>query len=114
MDVAIGQAVTLDDPTWRELILAMGRWRYDDNIFEDLKGSKNFDRLDSSAKRLLEATATYFQEGKFPDEAIVPTVLPPLVTSGTVGERTRKRPSELEVLTVRGKPFVLETAAGHS
>jgi hypothetical protein len=113
MDVAIGQAVTLDDPTWRELILAMGRWRYDKREFGQLNKNKNYGRLDPSAKRLLEATAMYFQEGKFPDECIVSTKLPPLVTSGTVGERTKNRPSVLEVLTVRGKPFATKKTGGH-
>jgi hypothetical protein len=100
MDVAIGQAVSLDDPAWRSLLLAMANWRYKDKDFKELGDNVNFHRLDKSAKALLDATHRYYKKGRFPDESIVPTGLPRLITSQTVSQRAGAKFSDLPTLTV--------------
>jgi pimeloyl-ACP methyl ester carboxylesterase len=100
MDVAIGQAVTLDDPRWRSLLMQLANWRYTDDIMSKIEEHPNYNRLDDEAKKLLEAAALYFQSGFFPSEDIVPLSLPPLVTSQTVGERHERRGSAWSALRV--------------
>lgn len=87
MDVAIGQAVVLDDPDWRNLLMLMADWRYTDQKFDVLSSNPCYSRLDDEAKKLLVATRRYFLEGKFPDENILPKTPPALVVSQTVSKR---------------------------
>lgn len=81
MDVAIGQAVTLDDPVWRDLLVRMGDWKLDPSAEDGLKRNANYGRLSSETQKLLKACAVYYQSGVFPDSSIVPMEPPPLVTS---------------------------------
>ncbi len=45
MDVAVGQAVTLDDPEWRKVLLFMGQWRLSAEVMSDFEDCDNFKRL---------------------------------------------------------------------
>lgn len=81
MDVAIGQAITLDDPIWRDLLIRMADWKLDKRAATDLKSNENYDRLNSETKKLLDACVNYYQEGIFPDTSIVSMEMPPLVAS---------------------------------
>jgi hypothetical protein len=86
MDVAIGQAATLDDPTWRDLLIQMAGWRFDRAALFQIKGNANYGRLSDEAKSLIEATAKYYQFGNFPPESVVPVkTMPSLVTNETRG-----------------------------
>lgn len=85
MDVAIGQAVTLDDPVWRELLLLLADWKINKAAEVTIKKNPNYDRLDDGTKALIDACATYYQRGVFP-VSLVGNVPPELVTS----ELTRK------------------------
>jgi hypothetical protein len=100
MDVALGQAVTLDDPVWRPLLMLMAGWRYTPKIMRDMADNANFDRLDDEAKRLIEATRLYFATGEFPGEDIIPMSLPALITSQTVRERRELGTAKLPDLRV--------------
>jgi hypothetical protein len=90
MDVAIGQAVSIDDPVWRALLIRMADWKLDTTATALLKGNQNYASLDSATKALIDASATYYQQGKFPPESIVRVAekdWPVLVTSETVAQQ---------------------------
>jgi uncharacterized protein DUF3274 len=82
MDVAIGQARCLDDPQWREVLMAMADWKMTRKIFEDkVQKLANWTRLSEQARALVEANCRYYDKGIFPSEALVPLHrIPPLVT----------------------------------
>ncbi|WDD91222.1 DUF3274 domain-containing protein [Burkholderia sp. FERM BP-3421] len=80
MDVAIGQAVTLDDPVWRELLILMADWRMDDSALFKIKNNLNYKRLNQGAQDFIQACADYYSVGIFP-EKYVSSTFPPLVTS---------------------------------
>ncbi len=84
MDVAIGQAHCMDDPEWRELLLAIADWR---TSIDQLKiKSPKYKLLDSSVRTLVEATNEYYWNGNFPS-SLVPTTPPKLVVSQTLRQR---------------------------
>lgn len=80
MDVAIGQAVTLDDPVWRELLILMADWKMDRAAVNKIKGNANFGRLPPKTQEFILACSNYYLSGTFPDEYVSAT-MPPLVTS---------------------------------
>ncbi|WP_258533692.1 T6SS effector phospholipase Tle3 domain-containing protein, partial [Xanthomonas oryzae] len=74
MDVAIGQAQTLDDPEWRKVLIAFANWRTPFKPSESqLPGQltllelANFEKLSPGAQMLAQQTAYYYKTGKFPD-----------------------------------------------
>ncbi|WP_431793312.1 DUF3274 domain-containing protein [Xanthomonas oryzae pv. oryzae] len=74
MDVAIGQAQTLDDPEWRKVLIAFANWRTPFKPSESqLPGQltllelANFEKLSPGAQMLAQQTAYYYTTGKFPD-----------------------------------------------
>ncbi|WP_156438085.1 effector protein Tle3 domain-containing protein, partial [Burkholderia sp. BDU5] len=77
----VGQAVTLDDPDWRQLLLLMADWKMTPRAFKQMKECKAFNRLDQSTRGFLDACSTYYRSGIFPAERFVPLTFPPLVTS---------------------------------
>jgi hypothetical protein len=82
MDVAIGQAVTMDDPVWRELLVAIADWKLDKNAFDKIAKNKAYtDRLTQEDRGFIEACRDYYQKGAFPGEKFVSMTMPPLVTS---------------------------------
>lgn len=91
MDVAIGQAVSIDDPDWRDLLTRMADWKLSREAFKGLAGNPNYRRLEeinASAVRLIEASKAYYQSGAFPPESVVPlATMPPLVTSETTAQQ---------------------------
>ena len=91
MDVAIGQAVSIDDPNWRDLLIRMADWKLDRRAYKQLTENPNFGRLastDQRAAELVEASMAYYQVGTFPPEAVVSlATMPPLVTSETVAQQ---------------------------
>jgi hypothetical protein len=87
MDVAIGQAVSINDPHWRDLLIRMADWKLDTAAAALLTGHPNYLRLNQATRDLIDASARYYQEGKFPPERIVSLAekdWPSLVTSETV------------------------------
>ncbi|GLU33350.1 DUF3274 domain-containing protein [Trinickia caryophylli] len=79
MDVAIGQAVTLDDPVWRELLILMADWKLTDDAMTKIRKNGNFSRLSDESKQLINACWGYYSSGAFPD-AVVSDTPPNLVT----------------------------------
>jgi pimeloyl-ACP methyl ester carboxylesterase len=87
MDVAIGQAVMLDDPVWRDLLIGIADWKLGRVTMAELKANKNYDRLPDETKQLVEACANYYQAGTFPEDKI--SMVPPsLVTSELTPKET--------------------------
>ncbi|WP_323123518.1 T6SS effector phospholipase Tle3 domain-containing protein [Burkholderia alba] len=80
MDVAIGQAVTLDDPIWRELLILISDWKMDDSVLSKIKNNANYTRLSQEMRDFIQACSTYYIKGVFP-EKYVSSTLPTLVTS---------------------------------
>jgi hypothetical protein len=80
MDVAIGQAVTLDDPVWRELLILLADWKMNRSALKRIKENSNYARLPDETKELIEACVAYYRTGKFPT-SLVDSVPPALVTS---------------------------------
>ncbi|AYB53384.2 DUF3274 domain-containing protein [Ralstonia solanacearum] len=81
MDVAVGQALTMDDPVWRDLLIRMADWKLDRSAADGLQKNANYHRLSPETQKLLSACMKYYQYGIFPNHTIVPLELPPLVTS---------------------------------
>ncbi|AMO96167.1 hypothetical protein CFter6_3534 [Collimonas fungivorans] len=82
MDVAIGQAVTMDDPIWRELLVAIADWKLSPAVFNVIAKNKAYtDRLTQEERGFIEACRDYYQKGIFPGEQFVSMTMPPLVTS---------------------------------
>lgn len=81
MDVAIGQAVSLDDPDWRDMLCTLAEWRHESKAMSNITTKDVYQRLRPATQALFEATATYYQSGEFPNETLVPMSLPPLVSS---------------------------------
>ncbi|QEO97550.1 T6SS effector phospholipase Tle3 domain-containing protein [Xanthomonas oryzae] len=74
MDVAIGQAQTLDDPEWRKVLIAFANWRtpfapskYRTASSVYISELANFEKLSPGAQMLAQQTAYYYKTGKFPD-----------------------------------------------
>lgn len=80
MDVAIGQAVTLDDPVWRELLILMADWKMNLNVIKKIQNNANFGRLSPKTQEFILACSNYYLSGTFPEEHVSMT-MPPLVTS---------------------------------
>ena len=80
MDVAIGQAVTLDDPVWRELLILLADWKISPSTYTKIQGNRNYERLSEQTRLFIDACATYYQKGIFPTSQIS-EIPPDLVTS---------------------------------
>lgn len=86
MDVAIGQAKTLDDPDWRATLIAFANWRTNwEKVSPNVQAC--FEKFNDDAKSLARATQQYYFKGIFPAEKYVPRTWPPLVKSQTHDER---------------------------
>lgn len=91
MDIAIGQAVSIDDKDWRDLLTGMADWKLDAGAHAQLARNPNYGKLkaiDQKAVDLIDASAVYYTAGTFPAESVVPLkTMPPLVTSETIVEQ---------------------------
>lgn len=93
MDVAIGQAVTLDEPEWRELWIAIGDWRMPSKsdtkkgISTGIEELKHYPLLSEAARQLIEANIDYYWSGIEPPAHLVSQAPPPLVNTQTRAER---------------------------
>jgi len=77
MDVAIRQAVTLDDPVWRDLFIRIADWKMDTRAFIKITQNKAFtDRLSQQDRDFIKACADYYQTGTFPGEQFVSMTMP--------------------------------------
>jgi len=85
MDVALGQAETLHDPDWRDLLMAIADWRTKFSP-DKITNFKKYGELLPEVKQLVEANYNYYTFGDFPS-ALVPTETPSPIVSETRGAR---------------------------
>lgn len=85
MDVAIGQAKSLDDKDWQDLWLAIADWK---TPLEDISGLKKFNKgMTERGKELVTASCDYYSDGTFPSAKLVSLTPPSLVVSQTRAQR---------------------------
>jgi len=91
MDVAIGQANCMDDPEWRELLLAMADWRTD--WVREKGNMPKYAQLQAEVKTLVEATYQYYTDGIFPKllDRYTPAKPPAPIVSKTRSDRQREQ-----------------------
>ena len=90
MDVAIGQAKSLDDPNVRALLIAIADWKIDLKGLEKIKANPYFLSFETSSQELVEASARYYSQGIFP-EKLVPKTPPKMVDAETYKDRRTNR-----------------------
>lgn len=103
MDVAIGQGKAMDSPEWSALLRYIADWRTPLDTIRDKSGTK-FSELIPGMSQLVEATCTYYKNGKFPTELIPETPPRPVVseTLTTLNQVSQTTPQNA-ALTQGGK-----------
>lgn len=97
MDVAIGQAVTLDDPVWRELILAIADWKLSPYAYSTILANRAYkEKLSQENKDFITACKDYYQSGTFPAERFVSMAMPDLVVNELTDEALKARYESME------------------
>jgi len=92
MDVAIGQAITLDDPVWRDLLIRIADWKMDKQAFSTISQNRAYkEKLSQDEKDFIKACSNYYQKGIFPGEQFVSMAMPKLVTSELTREATQEQ-----------------------
>lgn len=79
MDIAIGQAHSLDDPAMREVLVAIADWKIEKRKLQKIKELPAWSRLSGEAQTLINATSDYYQLGLFPPSSLVSLTPPTLV-----------------------------------
>ncbi|WP_342622971.1 T6SS effector phospholipase Tle3 domain-containing protein [Pseudomonas alkylphenolica] len=79
MDIAIGQAECLNDPTMREVLVAIADWKLDKNRYEKLTNLPGWSRLGVESQALVTASYLYYRRGKFPATELVSLEPPSLL-----------------------------------
>ncbi|MEN5305787.1 DUF3274 domain-containing protein [Pseudomonas sp. TWI628] len=79
MDIAIGQAHSLDDPDMRELLVAIADWKIDKRKLQKINELPAWSRLSGEAQTLVNASSDYYQFGLFPPSSLVSLTPPSLV-----------------------------------
>ncbi|MGF6391899.1 T6SS effector phospholipase Tle3 domain-containing protein [Pseudomonas plecoglossicida] len=83
MDIAIGQAHSLDDPAMREVLVAIADWKMDQKTFSEITKLPGWSRLSGEAQGLVIASNRYYQLGLFPSSGLVSLTPPSLVANAT-------------------------------
>jgi pimeloyl-ACP methyl ester carboxylesterase len=85
MDIAIGQAQSLNDPEMREVLVAIADWKMDEKVFDRVKKLPGWSQLSTEAQALVEAGYLYYQEGVFPSTDLVSLTPPSLIVGSKKG-----------------------------
>ncbi|WP_293813765.1 DUF3274 domain-containing protein [uncultured Aquitalea sp.] len=90
MDVAIGQANSIDDPEWLELLLRVADWRTNWMLLKAT--TKKYNEMDGKVRELVEATYQYYSDGTFPAvlDRYSPAKPPAPVVSKTRADRQKE------------------------
>lgn len=84
MDVAIGQARTLDNKDWQALWMAMADWK---TPFETVQSLAKYGSLTADGKKMVQQACAYYESGAFP--AVVASAgMPGLLVSQTMDQRS--------------------------
>ncbi|WP_422422793.1 effector protein Tle3 domain-containing protein, partial [Pseudomonas sp. GZD-222] len=88
MDIAIGQAECLNDPSMREVLVAIADWKLDEDRYNEIIGLRGWSRLDVKSQALVTDSYLYYRRGKFPATEQVslepPSLLARVVKKGAV------------------------------
>lgn len=84
MDVAIGQAHTVDDPQWRELLMLMADWRMTPAAFGKMKKNPLWSSLEERTRQLAAACHDYYRKGLFPGNDLVQLDRMPSLVKGNI------------------------------
>jgi hypothetical protein len=101
-DVSIGQARALDDPDWTALLRAIADWRIP--LAKVKKASPRYSQLDQTTRDIVEANNTYYNDGTFPPESVVPKTPPPPVVSEIIKTRNDLIQKEVQSSPFYGMP----------
>lgn len=91
MDVAIGQARSLDDPDMRDLLIRIADWKIDKNAIKAIRINPCYEsRLSDDSRDLVEACHAYYKAGTFPSK-YVSAVPPGMIDRETIIDRMVRR-----------------------
>ena len=90
MDVAIGQARSLDDPDMRKLLVAIADWKLDSTKLKEVQNNKCYGNLLGSSQGIIEKSSKYYSRGEFPSD-IVPKTPPKMVDGETFAQREKRQ-----------------------
>ena len=90
MDVAIGQARSLDDKDMRNLLIAISDWKITQKEWDAIKNNPKYGSLSTQSRALVEASFLYYKKGKFPTE-LVSKKPPKLVDPETSRDREKRK-----------------------
>ncbi|MBN3808507.1 DUF3274 domain-containing protein [Paraburkholderia sp. Ac-20347] len=110
MDVAIGQAVTLDDPVWGDLLVRIADWKLTKPAMNKITGNANYRRLPADTSALIVACAAYYQNGDFPD-GLISDLPPSLVTSELTPKASAAQQQAIEQQRAADERFYQNQAA---
>ncbi|POR50670.1 uncharacterized protein DUF3274 [Paraburkholderia eburnea] len=82
MDMAIGQAKTMDNKDWLALWLAMADWKTD---FTTVSSLPKYPRLSAEGRKLVQQACEYYNSGAFP-QSVVSSGMPTLVVSQSMDQ----------------------------
>lgn len=82
MDMAIGQAKTMDNKDWLALWLAMADWKTD---FTTISSLPKYPRLSAEGRKLVQQACEYYNSGAFP-QSVVSSGMPTLVVSQSMDQ----------------------------
>lgn len=81
MDIAVGQAHSLNDPAMREVLIAIADWKIDEEKLLIIKELPAWSRLSGEAQALVISSSDYYQLGVFPPSSLVSLTPPSLVAN---------------------------------
>ncbi|MDO7911488.1 DUF3274 domain-containing protein [Pseudomonas sp. 22-AL-CL-001] len=84
MDIAIGQAHSLDDPDMREVLVAIANWRIDKLDLKEIKELPAWSLLSGEAQALVIASSYYYERGVFPPSGLVSLTPPSMLANSPV------------------------------
>lgn len=88
MDVAIGDAKSLDNPHWRSLLIGMADWRLDEEAMGKLKANPLWNGLDQATRDVVGWTHSYYKHGEFPPNHVVDMSRLPTLVKGSLPKRS--------------------------
>lgn len=62
MDIAIGQAKCLDDPTMRDVLVAIADWKITEEQFTNIRELEGWNELSDDAQALVRASYLYYEK----------------------------------------------------
>jgi len=81
MDIAIGQAHSLDDPDMREVLVEIADWKIDKDRFMKITKLSGWAKLSEEAQALVNASFQYYNKGLFPSSDFVSFKPPSLLVN---------------------------------